>query len=222
MVFERKSAVSAKNTWFWGNSSLSLNRRRSRSLNKKTQSLSRLHSETIAVKSPSPRNAWLNFLGSRRNKTATRTSNLDTTKKQTTDANRPLTTTIHSMNNTQSMPVWLLRMYLFNRYSSVLAFLLVVATLIVYGWTVYSQELWSDCYRKLQSLQRHERQLNTANATLTSKMAQEAEQPGTELVSPTSEGTIFLPPPTSNHYPKSSFSTSQPESSPKPPSPLGY
>ena len=221
MVFERKSAFSAKNTWFWGKSPLSLNRRRSRSLNKKTQSSSRLHSESIAVKSPSPRNAWLNFLGSRRNRTAVRTSNLEAGKKQTTDINRQLNTSIHRMNDTQIMPVWLLRMYILNRYSSVLVFLLVAATLIVYGWTVYSQELWSDSYRKLQSLQRHERQLNTANATLTSKMAQEAEKPGTELVSPTSKGTIFLPP-TSNNYPKSSFLTSQPESQPEPPSPLGY
>jgi hypothetical protein len=125
------------------------------------------------------------------------------------------------MSNAATMPTWLLRMYTVNRYSSVFTFLLVVATLIVYGWTVYSQELWSDSYRRLQSLQRHERQLNTANATLTSKMAQEAEQPGTEMVSPTSEGTIFLPP-TSNNYPKSSFSTSQPELQPEPPSPLGY
>ncbi|MBS3029926.1 MAG: hypothetical protein HCA25_23465 [Dolichospermum sp. DET50] len=221
MVFERKSAFSAKNTWFGGKSPFSFTRRRSRSLNKKTQSSSRLHSEPIAVKSPSPRNAWLNFLGSRRNKTAVRTSNLEAGKKQTTDINRQLNTSIHRMNDTSIMPVWLLRMYILNRYSSILVFLLVAATLIVYGWTVYSQELWSDSYRKLQSLQRHERQLNTANATLTSKMAQEAEQPGTELVSPTSKGTIFLPP-TSNNYPKSSFSTSQPESQPEPPSPLGY
>ena len=221
MVFERKSAFSAKNTWFGGKSPFSFTRRRSRSLNKKTQSSSRLHSEPIAVKSPSPRNAWLNFLGSRRNKTAVRTSNLEAGKKQTTDINRQLNTSIHRINDTSIMPGWLLRMYIINRYSSILVFLLVAATLIVYGWTVYSQELWSDSYRKLQSLQRHERQLNTANATLTSKMAQEAEKPGTELVSPTSKGTIFLPP-TSNNYPKSSFLTSQPESQPEPPSPLGY
>ncbi|MBD2279234.1 MAG: hypothetical protein HEQ13_16485 [Dolichospermum sp. DEX189] len=221
MGFERKSAVSAKNTWFWGNSPASLNKRRSRNLNKKSQSSSRLDSEAIAVKSSSPRNAWLNFLGSRRNKTAIRTSSLDAGKQQTTDINRQSNTAAYRMSHTPAMPEWLLRMYMVNRYSSILAFLLVVATLIVYGWTVYSQEIWSDSYRKLQSLQRHERQLNTANATLTSKMAQEAEQPGTELVSPTSKGTIFLPP-TSNNYPRSSFSTSQPEPQPEPPSPLGY
>ncbi len=222
MVVERKSAVSAKNTWFRRNAPLSLNRRRSRSLDQKTQSSSLLGSELIAVKSPNSRNTWLNFPVSRRNNPTIQSSNPETAKKLTTYANGQSSASIPTMGNTAgNIPVWLLRLYTVNRYSSVLAFVLVVATLIVYGWTVYSQELWSQSYRKLQSLQRHERQLNTANATLTSKMAQEAEKPGTDLVSPTSEGTIFLPS-TSNNSPNSSFSNSQPEPQPEPPSPLGY
>jgi hypothetical protein len=163
----------------------------------------------------------LYFLGSRRSKTSIRNTNLESGKKQTPDNNIHSNNTVHKISDDLIIPIWLLRMYTVNRYSSILAFLLVVATLIVYGWTVYSQELWSDSYRKVQSLQRHERQLNTANATLTSKMAQQAENPNMNMVSPTSEKTIFLPS-TSNNYPKSSFSTSQPESQPEPPSPLGY
>lgn len=223
MVFERKSAVSSKNRWFWGNSPLLLNQRRSRSVNKKTQVSSRLHSEPMAIKAPNSGNAWMNlyFLGSRRNKTSIRNTNSEASKKQTPDDNIQSNNTVHKISDDLIIPIWLLRMYTVNRYSSILAFLLVVATLIVYGWTVYSQELWSDSYRKVQSLQRHERQLNTANATLTSKMAQQAENPNMNMVSPTSEKTIFLPS-TSNNYPKSSFSKSQPESQPEPPSPLGY
>jgi hypothetical protein len=221
MVFERKSTVSAKNTWFWGKSPFSLHRRRSRNLNKKTQSLSALNSEPMAVKSPNSRNRWINFSVPRRNKTAIQTSTPNTGKKTTTYSHGQSSASIHKMGDSGTMPVWLMRIYTTNRYSSVLAFSLVVVTLIVYGWTVYSQELWSDSYRKLQSLQRHERQLNTTNATLTSKMAEEAEKPGMELVSPTSEVTIFLPP-TSNNDRSSSFSTSQPEPQPEPPSPLGY
>ncbi|MTJ07493.1 hypothetical protein [Anabaena sp. UHCC 0204] len=213
MVFERKSAVFAKNTWFWRKSPLSFNRRRSRNLDTKTQKSSRLGSEPIAVKSSSPRNAWINFLGSRRSNTAIRTSTPEPGKKPTTS--------VYKMGNTGTIPTWLLRLYTVNRYSSVLAFLLVISTLIVYGWTVYAQELWSESYGKVKSLQRHERQLNTTNATLTSKMAQEAENPGMGLVSPTSEGAIFLPP-TSNSNPNSSFSTSQPEPKPESSSPLGY
>jgi len=221
MVVERKSAVLAKNTWFWPNSPWSLKRRRSRSLDKKTQSSSRIGSETVVVKSSGTRNNWMNFSFARRNNTAIGTSIPESGKKTTTYAHEQSRTSVHNISNTETIPVWLLRLYIANRYSSVLAFLLVVATLIVYGGTVYSQELWSQSYRKLQSLQRHERQLNTANAALTSKMAEEAEKPGTELVSPTSERTIFLPL-TSNNYPHSLFSTSQPDPQPEPPSPLGY
>jgi hypothetical protein len=218
MVFERKSAVSAKNTWFRPKSPLLSNRRRFRNLDPKTQSSSRLGSETIAVKSRNSRHSWIHFSGFRRNNVVNRTLTPETSKKSTAYSHEQSSTNVPMMSNSATSPVWLLRLYTVNRYSSILAFLLIVATLIVYGWTVYSQELWSQSYRKLQSLQRNERQLNTANATLTSKMAQEAETPGTELVSPTSERTIFLPPASSQST--SSFSTSQPE--PEPRSPLGY
>jgi len=216
MVLERKSAVLAKNTWFWRNSPL-LNRRRSRSLDKKIQSSSRLAREATALKSPVTQDGWLNFSVFGRNNTAIR----ERRKKPIAYTQEQSSTSLHDISDTGTIPVWLLRLYKVNRYSSVLAFVLVVAALIVYGWTVYSQELWSQSYRKFKNLQRHERQLNTANATLTSKMAQEAEKPDTELVSPTSEKTIFLPPKFSN-YPQSSLSTSQPDPQPEPPSPLGY
>jgi hypothetical protein len=216
MVLERKSAVLAKNTWFWRNSPL-LNRRRSRSLDKKIQSSSRLAREATALKSPVTQDGWLNFSVFGRNNTAIQ----ERRKKPVAYTQEQSSTSLHDISDTGTIPVWLLRLYKVNRYSSVLAFVLVVATLMVYGWTVYSQELWSQSYRKLKNLQRHERQLNTANATLTSKMAQEAEKPDTELVSPTSEKTIFLPPKFSN-YPQSSLSTSQPDPQTEPPSPLGY
>ncbi|WP_338422914.1 hypothetical protein [Anabaena sphaerica] len=126
------------------------------------------------------------------------------------------------MSTAGAAPMWLLRLHTVYRYSSVTAFLFVAATLVVYGWTVYSQELWSQAYRTLQSLQRHERQLTTTNATLTSKMAQEAEEPGAGLVSPTPGGTIFLPP--TSHSPGSASSTtiSNSEAQPQTSSPLGY
>ncbi len=216
MVLERKSAVLAKNPWFWRNSPL-LNRRRSRSLDKKTQSPSQLAREGTTLKSPRTKNTWIKFPIFDRNNTVIP----ERYRKSIAHTQEQSSTSLHDISDTETIPVWLLRLYKVNRYSSVLAFVLVVATLIVYGWTVYSQELWSQSYRKFKNLQRHERQLNTANATLTSKMAQEAEKPDTKLVSPTSETIIFLPPKLSN-YPQSSSSTSQPETQPEPPSPLGY
>lgn len=216
MVIERKSAVLTKNTWLWRKSPL-LNRRRSRSLDQKTQSSPRLPREATALKFSRSGNTWIKFPVFSRNNTVIP----ERYQKPIAHSQEQSSTSLHDISDTGTMAVWLLRLHKVNRYSSVLAFVLVVATLIVYGWTVYSQELWSQSYRKLKNLQRHERQLNTANATLTSKIAQEAEKPDTKLVSPTSETTIFLPPKLSN-YPQSSLSTSQPETQPERPSPLGY
>ncbi|MDZ7957100.1 MAG: hypothetical protein RMY34_04200 [Aulosira sp. DedQUE10] len=126
------------------------------------------------------------------------------------------------MSNSGNLPVWLLRFYALHRYSSVVAFLLVATTLMVYGWTVYSQELWSQGYRRLQSLQRHERQLTTTNATLTNKMAQEAEQPTAGFVSPTPARTIFLSPANNNPNSTPTQTTPNLETQPQTSSPLGY
>jgi hypothetical protein len=94
---------------------------------------------------------------------------------------------------TEAMPVWLLRLHALQRHTSVVTFLLAIAMLVAYGWTVYSQQVWSQSYRKLVSLQRHERQLNITNNVLKNNMATDAEKPNAGLVSPSPAGTIFLP-----------------------------
>jgi hypothetical protein len=123
-------------------------------------------------------------------------------------------------NASSAAPVWLLNLHNIYRYSSFTAFFLVVASLIVYGWTVYSQELWSNSYRQFKNLQSHERQLKTTNAALTSKMAKEGEEAGKKLVTPTSERTIFLP----FTYDPTHSQSSTPNSDSESPtySPLGY
>jgi hypothetical protein len=102
------------------------------------------------------------------------------------------------MPNSESPPLWLLRLHTIHRNSSIAAFLLVAATLVVYGWTVYSQELWSQAYRKLQNLQRQDRQLTTTNEVLQNKMAVEGEKPSTGLVAPTPARAIFINPASHN------------------------
>ncbi|AFY51127.1 hypothetical protein Nos7524_5410 [Nostoc sp. PCC 7524] len=122
----------------------------------------------------------------------------------------------------KAMPLWLMRLYTLHRHSSLVAFLLVAASLAVYGLTVYTQELWGQGYRRLQNLQRYERQITTTNATLTNKMAEEAELPATGLVSPTPSNTIFLSPspPNSDVLSPSPETESPVQSSTS--SPLGY
>jgi len=102
------------------------------------------------------------------------------------------------MPNSESPPLWLLRLHTIHRNSSIAAFLLVAATLVVYGWTVYSQELWSQAYHKLQNLQRQDRQLTTTNEVLQNKMAVEGEKPSTGLVAPTPARAIFINPASHN------------------------
>lgn len=118
-------------------------------------------------------------------------------KKQTTsvsESGKQKASTVPVMPSSESVPSWLLRLYTLHRHSSIMAFALVAVTLVVYGWTVYSQQLWSQAYRKMQNLQRHERQLMTTNEVLKNKMAQEAERPPANLVSPSPDKMIFWTP----------------------------
>ncbi|BAZ65629.1 hypothetical protein NIES4106_03680 [Fischerella sp. NIES-4106] len=105
--------------------------------------------------------------------------------------------------------MWLLRLYAINRYSGIVAFVLVATTLVIYGWTVYSQQLWSQSYRKLQTLQRDERQLTTTIEVLKNKMAQEAQTSAAGLVSPSPTGAIFLPPAQEDSNSSPSITTTQ-------------
>ncbi|KYC36758.1 hypothetical protein WA1_44595 [Scytonema hofmannii PCC 7110] len=111
-----------------------------------------------------------------------------------TEVNKPKVRNIPVMPSAQAFPLWLFRLYAIHRYSSIAAFLLVIVTLVVYGLTVYSQELWSQSYRKLQNLNRQERQLMTTNGVLKSNMAKQAQKQPEKLLSPTPERMIFVNP----------------------------
>jgi len=76
----------------------------------------------------------------------------------------------------------------------VVAFVLVTAALVVYGSTVYTQQLWSKEYRKLKHLQRSERQMVSATALTQGELAQQAQRPGSGLVPKTSTNMLFLQP----------------------------
>ena len=96
--------------------------------------------------------------------------------------------------SSQSAPFWLQQLCRLQRQSTVLTFLLVTATLGLYGWTVYCQQLWSQSYHKLVILQRDERQLTTTSEVLKNQMALQAEQPNTGLVPSSPTQAIFLQP----------------------------
>jgi len=91
-------------------------------------------------------------------------------------------------------PLWLLRLCSLQRRSLVVLFLLVAGMLASYGWTVYSQQKWTQAYRKLEILQRNERQLTITNEVLKNQLALQAEQADTHLLPSAPELTIFLQP----------------------------
>ncbi|ADI65449.1 conserved hypothetical protein ['Nostoc azollae' 0708] len=222
MAVARKSAVSTKSSWFRRDSSLPSEQRRSESLGKPMQSTSTLASESTAVRSRRRGNPSRNLSFSPIKEAVKQNLVKDSGKQAVANIPEKSSGRLPMMSTARAVPVWLLRLYTVYRYSSAAAFLFVSATLVVYGWTVYSQELWSQAYRTLQSLQRNERQLNTTNATLTSKMAEEGEQPAAGLVSPNPGGTIFLPPTSHNPNSASSNTIASSEEQPQAPTPLGY
>ncbi|MEH2286153.1 hypothetical protein [Nostoc sp.] len=226
MVVARKSTVSTRGNWFRRDSILSLGRRRSAQMKSAAQSAS------TPVSSQRRQRLSKNLAVSPTNEAVIAKSVKELGRQQLPNLNEQLNANqktlgegflrLPTMPNSGAAPLWLLRLYTFHRYSSVLAFLLVASTLAVYAWTVYSQELWGQSYRRLQSLQRHERLLTTTNATLKNKMANEAEQPTAGLVSPTPERVIFLPPASVSPKPALPNTTPNSETQPQTPSPLGY
>ncbi|RCJ36918.1 hypothetical protein A6770_14915 [Nostoc minutum NIES-26] len=226
MAAARKSAVSATGTRFRRDSTPSLGKRRSARLESAVRSASTIAAETSSV-------------SSRRQRRSTKDLSVSATKKaqeldnqqvfdlqaQSSAAQKiPKTDSLRlpAMPTARATNLWLLRLYKLHRYSSVVAFLLVAATLVVYGWTVYSQELWSQDYVKIQNLRRNERQLTTTNATLKNKMAEEAERPATGLVSPTPARTIFVPLASGNQNSTLTNTKPNPQMQQRTPSPLGY
>lgn len=229
MTVVRKSPISSTGTWFRRNSTPSVGKRRSMGLGSTVGSTSILTDEPLPVASKRQRRSSKKLSVSATNKLPEvakptvshlkRHSSTITPKNQNSgEGSLPV------MPTSRAAPFWLIRLYTSHRYSSVVTFLLVVATLFVYGWTVYSQELWSQGYNKLQSLQLHERQLTTTTATLKNKMAEEAEQETAGLVSPTPARTIFLPTTSPSHSSDATPVSTQTnlETQQNTDSPLGY
>ncbi|MBW4613509.1 MAG: hypothetical protein KME21_09525 [Desmonostoc vinosum HA7617-LM4] len=223
MAVARKSAVPTQGSWFWRNSTPPLAKKRSKNIDSSTlgttfvpgnSKIKRRLSENLQISSTNETIAPTLVKESGKQKV----SNLQgqSIAKQNTSGGLPV------MPNSGALPLWLLRLYSLHRYSSVVAFLFVAAALVAYGWTVYSQELWSQTYRRLHNLQRYERQLTTNNATLTNKIAKEAEAPTSGLVSPSPKEAIFLPPTSHSSNPISSAIKPNSQTQQQTPSPLGY
>ena len=63
----------------------------------------------------------------------------------------------------------------------------------MYGWTVYTPRAWSQEFKKLRTLQSHERQLVSTNEMLKNQLAKQAEKPNSGLIRPNPNYNVFLP-----------------------------
>lgn len=117
----------------------------------------------------------------------------------------------------QKAPEWFRRLSNLQHRFGAATFVLLGGMLLVYGATVYTQQKWSQEYRKLENLQRHERQLITTNESLKNQMATEAETPATGLVPPNPAEAIVLQPTT-----QKATSPQVKPAEPKIETPLGY
>ncbi len=120
----------------------------------------------------------------------------------------------------RSLPPHIKVIVMAQRTSTVVTFGLIASVLAVYSWTVYSQQLWGKEYRRLESLQRNERQLTSANESLKSQIAQQAESPEAGLVLPSSANRLFLEPAPQRY--QSAPPATQPAASSNPSKPFGY
>jgi hypothetical protein len=219
MAVARKSAVSPTSTLFRQDSALPRSRRGAARRRARAQIASTLASQNAPVSYVRNRTTRRNFPVSPLGEVAKPTPVRDWGKQPPENSKDKASNNIPNVSAVRSEPMWLLRLYSLNRYSSLATFAVVAITLFVYGWTVYSQEIWGQAYQRLQNLQRHERQLAETNAALSSNIADKAEQPDAGLVPATPENKIFLSP--APDQPISKFKPNLPIQE-QTPSPLGY
>ncbi len=127
---------------------------------------------------------------------------------------------LENLPYSQAYPNWLRTLIMMQRSSEIMMFSLVTVMLTIYGLTVYTQQLWTKEYRKLDHLQRQERQMTAANEVLKNQLAQQAENPETGLVPTDPAKTIFLTASPQRHLQQQPTTTKAIVSPPKPP--LGY
>ena len=127
---------------------------------------------------------------------------------------------VQTLPRPQTTPSWLKLLLVLQRTSSAFTFVLVIGLLVVYGWTVYTQQRWGKAYSRMETLQKQERQLMAANEVIKNQMAKQAETPDSGLVLPEPGNTIFLAP--APQRPPVTPEVNLPPPQPIPARPLGY
>jgi hypothetical protein len=120
-----------------------------------------------------------------------------------------------------SVPAWLRSLLTVQQGATILFGGIFGLSLIVYGYTVYTQDLWKQQHGQLTRLQTKELQQGVMNENLKHQMAVAAEQPLNGLENPDPQKIIFItgaPQRPTKLPPTASSLKPAPESRP----PLGY
>jgi hypothetical protein len=121
----------------------------------------------------------------------------------------------------QPLPTWLKSLLTIQRGTGILFGSVFGLSILVYGYTVYTQDLWKHQHGQLQRLQTQERQQGVMDENLKHQLAEAAEKPDSTLVPPTPKQLVFIPSaPLRPTKPVST--TAQPKTAPAPKAPLGY
>lgn len=111
-------------------------------------------------------------------------------------ASRPMPT-VRSLPTAQPVPGWLRALAIAQRLLVPVTVAMVGATAVVYGWSVYTQQRWSQNYRQLEALRQQEQQLLAADEVFKNQLAQQAMGDNHALVTSDLNSTLFMdaPPP---------------------------
>jgi len=90
------------------------------------------------------------------------------------------------------LPLWLHCLVGIEKGVSFLTLGLVTSTLVLYGWTVYSQRMWSQQYQHLNAVQKTQQQLLMANEVLKNHLARQAESSNSGLELPALDRGVYL------------------------------
>ena len=130
---------------------------------------------------------------------------------------KPRVQTAPTSLKSHPVPIWGMRLRFWQRRVGIATSILITGTLVAYSSTVYLQQQWSQEYRKLENLQRQERQLTAKNEMLKNQLAVEAEQPSTKLSPPNPADAIIL-----QAAKKNNRTFVKPDAQPKIDIPTGY
>ncbi|MEO1210146.1 MAG: hypothetical protein AAFX78_11445 [Cyanobacteria bacterium J06638_20] len=104
---------------------------------------------------------------------------------------------VRRLPTAKPVPGWLRAMAIAQGIALPLTFAMVGIMGIVYGWSVYAQQRWSQNYDQLDQLRQREQQLLAADEAFKNELAQQAMHENSALVVSDLNSTLFMdaPPP---------------------------